>query len=1441
MKRVLLGLSVILLTVSTITLIRWKSFYDNKTLEQHVSAAALYGSSTPIEIPTETGEKGTNSNPFVILEIVPYEGYAEIGYMIQGCEPIPMDKLIFDRDAGGLLQSIGGMTYEWKQETTFDIPSTDRIGSEPGDWQIYGEADQYGYFKKVAPGEGNFNITIVASTVTKVKEEKGDYIWVAAERNEAGSLPVDYKPDEIYYPYVRRRVKYYRYRNYFTHQHHFAKVVLGLREEQIPDYKITVITITPEKLNLSINFPLIDRADLIFISPKCHVGDGVVALWEKYNPSLKVAAKTSKQTNGFIDNDITWETAAKLLRKTAIDEDSAPIIFDVNVLRGGGVSIGEIKPVKYYSNGTLVNDCSASGYLNNVAKLYLIMQQMEPAKFYREYIETELIQSVPIQIKKADDSLAYLYNGSVRMTTGYYISQDSSYNKNTVYKKYKTNWWSSTDWDPNPAAIWSWHTFLPYELFHDWHALDNHKVWKNLGIDYILFIDSDKAHLSVRHNLFSYNGDTALNQQFVNNTHINYNQYRAEAFEFYNMSSGTISPAMAIYYLLHKERPMYSKEVLRILEIEPCNDFIWTGNTDPWEVGSGSNGTAYGRQFFMKFFPNYKGRISIKTMTSSEFIGNISDLNANYDMIFFGLRDGLLKKDYSGYPIYNDAMMYKKVYTHNGDLILQANQKLRGLPITGIPEDTYRFSGNDITLLKLNELKNFMQGGKAIVLDTGFYNDSTGTNVNTAKIDVNSNIYKLASLDRSTYPQLFYADNLLTSSLEKVVGKISCKIVFGNTQGTLKEEECYPVVYRDRTLDEFKSYSDGQIYINGNNPSYRTLQYKFYIKDDPSNHGTYTVKLYIDINADGKYDDATENVTDLVIQDENGYAMDYTSLEPMVNYTLTRTLESDYFGILPWKLEIISNKSSEGETRDSVINYAALKTAKDKKIQLNVLQIMSNPEGGIETNNVRLNNSLFSSLISKVADYKINITCKYVYEVDEWCGIDPNAYTYILSDDDDDIGDTDGIDGIDDDGDHIYDFDMLVIGFADCYSDIGNPNTLRNINEFIEEGKTVLFTHDTTSFVNLPKEVYQRNYQDFWGYSLSKYFRNIFGMDRFGVTLSYEERVAAGKDYASTPTDYSGYIHGYSNMILNRYAKNNGQYGSHINVNFSSMEDDLKSKKVTQTNQGQITEYPFKIKETFDIAETHAQYYQLDLENDDIVVWYCLSDSKDSTNNGFYSTTPNDVRNNYYIYNIGNITYSGVGHSAVTGEMEAKLFVNTMIAAYSATAKSVEVVITNKHISKGIDADYIYVDYDIYNTTLAYGNDVKAGAGDQYQKVKFRIIDNNILFNKVITLSYYAVTKDAVSGKEIETRITDTVLRTRRVRDDALTSLSPYGHIVDSGTEYYIDVPLSVLQRYQMTMNNNFGTRIRIKVLVTYGRDSGKAKITNHDFILARRGLFDLD
>lgn len=1428
MKRVFYGITGFAIVLVSFLIYQLFIFPNQKHIF-HTYAAGMFGTDTNLVVPPREGIRGTETYPFVILEIVPYEGYAEIGYMIEGAEPVAWDKMKFDNESANLAASvvpsiqvvngsntdtIKSVSIAWGPEYAFDIAEGEVIGTNEslGHWKVAGTERQYGYFQKVNAEEGNFiqELNGTLYSYTEVDEGEGNYLWIPYEKNEPDITKVtDHNSNQVHT--YRERTKYQRYRNYYTHRPFFLMNTLSLTEEQAKNYKVRVITMTPEQLNNPVNYPWIERADLISISPKEHVG-GVKGIFERCYPEKKV----SNPAINFSENDLNWEVIERIIRKAAQNNSHyAPVLFDVTVYNDKGYGGSDITVRKKYSTGQSVN-LTEKGVLTNVAKLYMIMQQMRPEKFVQDYLETGLVVSIPMK----NSSGAVIQSGTVPFTTGYFKEVASSpVTASSYYSK----------GNADSAAVWNLYTLLPYHMFpnnhgYDWHSWDI--GWKQVGIEnYRVIVDGGASNKSIRNSFLSYNGDNSLNQILLS-SNMGYNKYTKEAFDYYNLSSGSITPASGIYYLLSKSPVTYDNHLIRILEIEPFNDFIWDGTRQAWNVvNNTSNGSAYARAYYKKFIPNYRGNISITTMTSSEFIGKIEDLNNSYDMILFGLRDGSTKES-TPFSRYNESDLYGKLYLHNGDIIKQGNNKLKGLPDTN-SDNKYRFSGNDITEMKYKELIDFMEAGKAVVLDTGFYTDSERTAVNTTKIAKDSYIYDLAYLNRKgqTHAGLFYADDTITSRLEAMLGEDYVSIVFGNKEATIPPADWYPLIYRDKSKSEYSGLDDVDIFINGVNSSFRTLQYKFYIDSDRGASEEYTVKLYIDLNADGKYDEI-ENVDNLVIVNDSGTKIDHNKLKGDTNYKITRKLEEDYFGVLPWKLEIKSNTNDS--IRDSHINYCALKTA--EKIVLNILQIKADANNNVDLST----HTIFKQYIQDLNDYELNIK---TWTVTQFTNLVKNgAYRYILKDDDDDhsvvnLGRVEA--DFDDDGDGYYDFDMVIIGFADCFTDIGHENALKNINDFIEEGKTILFTHDTTSFVNREKGNGPGQYSDndFWGYGLNRYFRDILGMDRFGATMtSASTRADEGKDYTSESSNgtksYSGYIQGYSNMILNRY-KESGYRGSHYYVNsVGNFENAFKTTKVSNVNHGQITKYPYEIDNNFTVATTHAQYYQLDMEASDMVVWYALSDNQNGK--GLYSATPNDVRNNYYIYNKGNVTYSGVGHAQMTDHMEVKLFVNTMIAAYSATAKAAKIDVINRNSSTDASGkSYVYVDYDIYNTDLAIGSEVKDGG--RYQQVKYKFTENNIIFNKKVTVAYYEVV-ETVNGDGSITKTDQLIhLTSRYVRDDNEVST------FHSGNEYYIMLPLSDLN------DSNQSKSYKIKTTIQYGKLQDKFMVSEKEFVLMRRGLFDLD
>lgn len=161
------------------------------------------------------------------------------------------------------------------------------------------------------------------------------------------------------------------------------------------------------------------------------------------------------------------------------------------------------------------------------------------------------------------------------------------------------------------------------------------------------------------------------------------------------------------------------------------------------------------------------------------------------------------------------------------------------------------------------------------------------------------------------------------------------------------------------------------------------------------------------------------------------------------------------------------------------------------------------------------------------------------------------------------------------------------------------------------------------------------------------------------------------------------------------------------------------------------------------------------MEDPEVTVWYTLADDGkhvvcDGESNGTgtavtYGVSPKDVANNYYIYSKGNVFYSGVGHSTITQDMEAKLFINTMIAAYRASYEPpmVEILNPDAELLDVNTMNYQMTANDEYNdeaATSASGKVQFEGQGadnDDYIKVRFSPVELNAISTTLTCSIYY--------------------------------------------------------------------------------------------------------
>jgi hypothetical protein len=297
-------------------------------------------------------------------------------------------------------------------------------------------------------------------------------------------------------------------------------------------------------------------------------------------------------------------------------------------------------------------------------------------------------------------------------------------------------------------------------------------------------------------------------------------------------------------------------------------------------------------------------------------------------------------------------------------------------------------------------------------------------------------------------------------------------------------------------------------------------------------------------------------------------------------------------------------------------------------------------------------------------------------------------------------------------------------------------------------------------------------------------------------------------------------------------------------------------------NEGQILIYPYNILDEMNdgymsIAQTHGQYYQIDMNEDadadgqsDVTVWLSLAD--DYRTDQKYDLAQKDARNNYYIYTKGNVTYSGVGHTNcnyVGNETEVKLYINTMITAYNAGAHAPSVSLKQED---GTDLSTIYVGMDSKiseSGVVDDGTQIDQGA----ETVYFSVQDTNATRGgtKKISVDYYLVYGDTIptgvsAADVVNIGTTDNPVYAKKCDWETHRS---NGTVQDStnitsGVTYSVDIPYDIV-------NETENGRALIYVMATTslwreGADPATAKPSGtyssyNDLYVQRLGLFDLD
>ena len=709
---------------------------------------------------------------------------------------------------------------------------------------------------------------------------------------------------------------------------------------------------------------------------------------------------------------------------------------------------------------------------------------------------------------------------------------------------------------------------------------------------------------------------------------------------------------------------------------------------------------------------------TITPMTAAEFVGHIDDIGSEYDMVFIGDQKKNANSLITGSGEYRYAHVgdSKSIIANNnlakmlGQLDTDYAQgswsdgKLRYATLSTYNEDGsgyFRGSGNDITKQQYNSLMDFVKSGYPVVLASGLVD---GDKPNAKEVDSASYYYQFIK-DALKYENVATNKELESGAkdLSFFMNLAKPVIKFDENGGKPKEPQ------RLGTAGTFKTPVDlsDTGYIDGE------LKYTFTVENDsdaaPATT-TYDCKLYLDLNFDGNLSKKESQDKYMVVQDEDGNVLsqkDYGSgdmryeLKLGKKYTVTRKIPSDYYKLITWKLELTSNRNTYIHT--SEIGYAKQQKPDGvAKQTINVLQLVPQDNSVNRSNPCTwtlADSSTFKNLIAGVQDFNINVISRNVTDINNGNVLDKNGQKTTFAN-------------------LLDDQQMLIIGFQDVYQDI-SIDAVQEILKFIRSGKSVIFAHDTTSYINtdhqkiygqIARDGYNSNgtvnsggsiglYDDSWlwntarnenwGLSLNTILRSVVGMDRYGITSdatignqTVSELLKKGKPLSDGSVDFKTLLTlagdvAYKNGDKSKsYAQTQGYTNAMLDGKTLGTGDTLTTR-ATKVNDGAITQYPYVIGDSITIAETHGQYYQLGMEQDrdindqsdgmnDVVDWYCLTDN-------YYNNSPNDVRNNYYLYSKGNVIYTGAGHRRVQNDDEIKLFINTIVAAANVTAVKPEV------------------------------------------------------------------------------------------------------------------------------------------------------------------------
>lgn len=1230
-----------------------------------------------------------DEDDFVILEVVPDTSYARVGYYMAGKEPINIFEACADGKADEVQALMGGDEFAVKKKAI--------TGSQYKRLKnVYGEELMTEYWTRTSSGSS------ILSNVTYEFKDKKDFVI----NNNA---------------------------------------IQNILASQAGNDPIVILTVTSEQLNnyadaLKTN---IDKIDMFYFN-ETYSDSSQYSLAEKYlslDISMVTETRTDPSGNTIQEGkkftsencDLSWPVVKTIMECVGSKTETKPLIMDKNIYT---IALDEAqkanqeyasyqyslnRSVKYGSDtyktwatstgdhtdqalflreNNYINGKKAASQ-NNAYKLYLMSMFRDPAEFYNLFMESGLIDEA-----------------------GKYLIQSSSGSDNTS------------------QTAWSTYTFLPAkkEIKHDDHAEGDEAFWKNkMGIVLEQKKDSiwrNCCVLSLDMTINLADAKEELKQAYLYKPLSSFEEGTARTFDVLEIEaavpeSGKVTGAeieQLIPYTGYTEKGVFKVNVTTMATAEfNCVKGELTSKYDLIYIGDNITG-----------FRTAEVEKTVDDKTVKETLVNYGTDNEKNKLL-----QGLIYTVNGPFVTFNYAdESYTSKLTKYTDKDSTSSGQAFFTAADG--ESALRYSGTDIVSEKRTQLENFVNAGLPVIVDEDLYNDAVNTT--PRKVEEKLNYYRTDYFGDTQYNQMYkfiksQKDNVINGNynyrMDKA-GTILKRITKQKPKMTLNTIRTTGTNGTNKYPTDTVKLSDCLDFKFSKDDKSRQFIYNVTI-DNPENPGaTFIAKFYVDSNVDGIFSAGERMVTRKFVVDSSN--------------NITINMNSNYRGAFSWKLEVYPQNNEYMKCIATGYDKIHTEGVTDGKQDVYVLQIQAMSGSGYygtswgekNARTINIAND-FKDELEKLEDYTIHVDD---VNLDNFSS---HSWTSTK------LGTTVTHANLQEKDTSKLAYDMIVFGFADSYRCVDlKEDAAKSVEEFINNGHSVMYSHDLATQHNEDNPSTDNSYvaSNYYtdvntGYNFNKYLRDSMGQNRYQQSgTSASGKFYSGEKYTLTnPLSSLEKAYGFTYTCLMQYSNyyrawnwgggNIGKDSSFVtdgqeywgpykglyenlyasNPHWSSIENGYKTHYVTQVNEGQITKYPYDLSKiansgddgngnaVYKTANTHGQAYQCNIEDPNTIVWFALADKSDSKTN-WYRTSPNDGANNYYVYNRGNVTYSGIGHRNGTKEgavdendnlttFEKQLFVNVFVAALRAGVQGPQPEITNAYTMTEDDRDYQVVFADV--------------------------------------------------------------------------------------------------------------------------------------------------